>query len=116
MQAAGLKQSEIDCSIFTDKVMYTFRKTKVLDESCASIRFNPLNLINFHFRRYVNDTYLQVQESNLVKRVHQSRPSVILALDNEYLSMKFFEDLNEYEKGVVSRPKRHFYGRFVKDL
>jgi len=58
----------------------------MIDESCASVRYNPVNFVNLHYRRYVNDILDSFLSSDFIRRVHQSRPSVILALDNEYLT------------------------------
>jgi hypothetical protein len=30
--------------------------------------------------------------------------------------MNMMDELTKFERGVVSRPRRHFYGRFAKDL
>lgn len=66
MMNAGLKVSEFDLSNFKEKQFYTFRKTKTFEES-QFIRYNPVNLINKHYTRHVNDVFSQLRENDLIK-------------------------------------------------
>lgn len=73
-------------------------------------------MINMHYVRHIDDVFDTLQQSDFVKRVFLARPAVVLNINNEYLTQKISEELQQYYRGVVERPARHFYGRFVKDM
>ena len=49
--------------------------------------------------------------------MYAKRPSVILTFDNEYSLFKIMEAMKHfYLDKHAEQPKRHFYGRFLKDM
>ena len=56
-----------DVGEFLDKTFYTFRKTKNINETMYSLKYNFLNLIMKHQTRNVADIYQEVCSSfNLI--------------------------------------------------
>lgn len=54
---------------------------------------------------------------DLPKRIYNSKPSVILNIDNEYMTFKLMDDIKKYYiHNANELPKRHYYNRFVRDL
>jgi hypothetical protein len=54
---------------------------------------------------------------DLSKRIYQSRPDLILNIDNEYLTFMLMDEIREYYKGSsVVMPQRHYLNRFVRDF
>lgn len=116
MRQAGLQKSEFDNSQLLDKSFYTFRKTKVINESYF-VRYNPLNLINKHYTRNTNDVWKDMLALDIPRKIYQHRPSVILSLENEYLTQTMNTELaNYYGPNNNDAPQRHFWTRFVKDF
>ena len=55
--------------------------------------------------------------TDLPKRIYQSRPDLILNIDNEYLTFMLMDEIKEYYKNSsVDMPKRHYLNRFVRDF
>jgi len=55
--------------------------------------------------------------SDLPKKIYEAKPSVILSIDNEYMTFQLMEHLTElYSSGANDLPRRHYYNRFVKDF
>ena len=55
--------------------------------------------------------------ANLPKKIYQSRPSLILNIDNEYMTFLLMDDIkNFYGKSAIDMPKRHYLNRFVRDF
>lgn len=51
------------------------------------------------------------------KRIYQTRPDLILNIDNEYLTFMMMEQVRDFYKGSsVKMPKRHYLNRFVRDF
>jgi len=75
-----------------DKTFHTFRKSKTLNEN-VFMKWNPFNLVNKHFTRNGDQVFDNLMEVNLPKRIYQSRPSLVLNIGNEYLSMMLMEEL-----------------------
>ena len=51
------------------------------------------------------------------KRIYQSRPDLILNIDNEYMTFLLMDDLQKYYRNSsVSMPQRHYVNRFVRDF
>lgn len=114
---AGLPESEIDTNNFLDKPMYTWRKTRQTEQLVSKNRWDALNPINIHARRNGMDVLAALEETNFFHRVYSFRPSVIVSLDNEFFSMQASEKLGKfYYNTSVTKPQRHYYNRFVKDL
>ena len=51
---------DFDVGEFLDKAFITFRKTKNINETMYSLRYNFLNLITKHYTRNTNDIYAEV--------------------------------------------------------
>jgi len=98
LKEAGLINSELDISNHEEKQFYTYWKSKVENESVFGW-YNPLNLINNHHIWYGNDWLKELKQIELIKWIYLARPSVVLSLDNEYLTWKLFEELSGYYKG-----------------
>lgn len=59
----------------------------------------------------------QFNESDLPKRIFQSRPSIVLNLGNEYLTMQLMTELKKYyDKSPLDMPSRQIFTRFVRDF
>jgi len=68
----------------------------------------------------------------LPKRIYQSRPNLILNIDNEYMTFLLMDEIKSksphlptlsiftfaeyYTNSAVEMPKRHYFNRFVKDF
>ena len=51
------------------------------------------------------------------KRIYQSRPSLILNIDNEYMTFMLMDELKKfYKNSSVNMPQRHYLNRFVRDF
>ena len=56
-------------------------------------------------------------KADLPKKIYYSRPSIILNLDNEYMTFTFMEEIKRlYDASGDDLPKRHYYNKFVRDL
>lgn len=66
-------------------------------------------------------------EHDLPKRIHQNRPSLILNIDNEYMTYLLMDEIQRkflwnsfligyYKNSGLKMPQRHYFNRFVKDL
>ena len=54
---------------------------------------------------------------DLPRKIYQSRPDLILNIDNEYMTLSMMEQLSKFYQGSsVAMPQRHFLGRFVRDM
>ena len=55
--------------------------------------------------------------SDLPKRIYQSRPDLILNIDNEYMTFMLMDDIKKYyTNSSVIMPQRHYLNRFVRDF
>lgn len=51
------------------------------------------------------------------KKIYQSRPSLILNIDNEYMTFLLMDEIKAfYKNSAVDMPKRHYLNRFVRDF
>lgn len=58
-----------------------------------------------------------MSEVNLSKRIHQSRPDMVLSIGNEYLTRNLMGELATlYTNTALNAPKRHFLTRFIRNL
>ena len=106
---------EVDIDQFADKTFTTYRKTKTTKE--LFFRWNPMNLINKHYTRSTDDIYECLENVDLSKRIYQSRPDLILNIDNEYMTFMLMDDIQKYYKNSsVNMPQRHYLNRFVRDF
>lgn len=51
------------------------------------------NLINKHYTRNTDQIYDLMMTNDLPKRVHQNRPSLILNIDNEYMTYLLMDEI-----------------------
>lgn len=93
MKLAGLGESEFDVDNFNDKYFVTYRKTKNFNKDFF-FRYHGWNWINKHHTRNTGAIWKEFEEQDLPKRIYQARPSLVLMLDNENMSMKMGEKLN----------------------
>eukprot|EP00347_Sterkiella_histriomuscorum_P003435 403364304 len=111
---AGNIQVELDD--FMGKEFSTFRKTKNYSEIQYSTKYSFVNLINKHFVQRQDDILDQFDRVDVGKKIYQARPSVVLNIDNEYITLKMMEDLSKhYKNSANDLPQRHFHNKFVKD-
>jgi len=107
---------KIDLDQLMDKTFFTYRKSKTLNED-VFFRWNPFNLVNKHYTRGTNQVYEMLKEKDVAKKIYQSRPSLVLNIDNEYLTMQLMEEFKKYYKNSpLTMPQRHFFTRFARDL
>ena len=51
------------------------------------------------------------------KRIYQSRPDLILNIDNEYMTFMLMDEIKRFYQGSsVNMPQRHYLNRFVRDF
>jgi 5-methylthioribose kinase len=94
MEQEGMKGSlDFDVGDFLDKAFITFRKTKNVNETLYNYRYSFLNFITHHYTRNANDIYSEFRKVELTKRIYHARPSVILNIDNEYLTFRLMDDI-----------------------
>ena len=60
---------------------------------------------------------MQLNNADLPKRIYQSRPDLILNIDNEYMTFMLMDEIKKfYTNSSVSMPQRHYVNRFVRDF
>jgi hypothetical protein len=93
MKGAGFSQ-DFDFNIdgLLDKTFHSYRKSKTSQER-VHYKWNPFNLVNKHYTRNADQAYDNMMESELPKRIYQSRPDLVLNIGNEYLTMMLMEEL-----------------------
>ena len=58
-----------------------------------------------------------MMRSEVPRKIHQSRPDLILNIDNEYMTFLLMDELRKfYRNSAVAMPQRHFLARFVRDM
>jgi len=117
MKKEGFESTiELDMDMFLDKTFAPFRKQKTHRENMY-FRHNPWYLTNKHQNRnnqFISDEF-DAQE--VTKRIYQSRPDLILSIDNEGLTFMLMEEIKSYyANSALDCPKRHYMNRFVKDF
>lgn len=96
MKKEGLESTvDVDMDKFMDKTFVTFRKTKTFKES-VYYRWNPLNFVNKHYTKATDDVHEILMEADLPKKIHQGRPSLILNIDNEYMTFMLMDEIKKY--------------------
>jgi hypothetical protein len=94
MKQEGMAGSiQVDLDDFMGKEFVTFRKTKNYSEVQYSTKYSFVNFVNSHFTRRQKDITNQMDQVEVAKRIAQARPSVILNIDNEFITMKLMEDI-----------------------
>jgi len=83
---------DFDLDLMADKTFHTYRKTKPNQESLY-FKWNPMNLVNKHYVRQTDDTYTNLMRVDLPKRIFQSRPDLVLNIDNEYMTFMLMDEL-----------------------
>lgn len=99
-----------------DKTFHTYRKGKNLNEF-TTYKWNPFNLVNKHYTRQTDQVKDLLDETDVARRIYQSRPDLVLNIGNEYITRNMMGDLAKfYTNTALNAPKRHFLTRFVRDL
>jgi lipid A disaccharide synthetase len=107
---------EIDIDQLMDKTFVTYRKTKTFSEDLMW-RWNPMNLVNKHYTRSTDQMHDKLLQADLSKKIYQSRPDLILNVDNEYMTFMLMDEIKKYYKNsAVDMPQRHYLNRFVRDF
>ena len=75
------------------KDFVTFRKTKNYSETQYETKYKFVNFINKHFTRQSDSVLATFDQVELSKRIYHTRPSVVLSLDNEYVTFRLFDQL-----------------------
>lgn len=94
MKAEGMVASvDVDMDDFQNKEFVTSRKTKNYSEVQYSTKYKFVNLINKHFVRGSDQIADQFEKIDLARRIYHARPSVILSIDNEYITFKIHDQI-----------------------
>jgi len=96
---AGMREEGMSASIdvelddFMGKEFVTARKTKNYSEVQYSTKYHFLNMVNKHFVRNSNSILNQFDKIDLARRIYHARPSVVLAVDNEFITFHINDQL-----------------------
>jgi len=88
-----------------DKTFHTYRKSKGLNK-WSSYKWHPLNLVNKHQTRQGDQVRDLLDDGNVIKKIYQSRPDLVLSVGNEYLTLMLMEELGSKYLFSISC---HFY-------
>jgi hypothetical protein len=114
---AGLRESVIDVSDFSDKIFYTWRKTKNLTPTHSHMKWSSWNFVNAHYKKNADAILDLMYEHEVDKSIYKFRPSAILSFDNEYFTVEMMRRLNrDFKNSSVPMPSKHYYDRFIKDF
>lgn len=59
----------------------------------------------------------ELSEQDFVKKIYQARPSLVLNIDNEFMTLNMMDQLQSFYKNTGSDiPSRHYFTRFGKDM
>ena len=86
-------QVEVDLDDFMSKEFTTTRKTKNYSEVQYSTKYHFLNFINKHFVRNSNSILAQFDKQEVARRIYHARPSVVVSLDNEFITFRLMDQL-----------------------
>ena len=75
-----------------DKTFHTYRRSKT-NATTMHYKWNPFNLVNKHYMRNADQVMDLLSEGDVPKRIFQSRPSIVLNIGNEYLTMQLMGEL-----------------------
>ena len=81
---------DIDIDQFDDKAWHTYRKSRTNNIN-NHYKWNPFNLVNKGFMTNSDHVVEEMNDTNLAKRIFQSRPDLILNIGNEYLTMQLMD-------------------------
>jgi len=96
MKAEGFQESvHVEMDECLDKTFYTYRKTKSHSEK-VYFRWNFLNFVNKHYSRQTEQVYDSLMNQKVCKKIFQSRPSLVLNIDNEYMTILLMDELRRY--------------------
>lgn len=129
MRSEGMSgQIEVDLDDFKGKEFITTRKTKTYSEVQYSTKYNFWNFINKHFVQNANSILAQFENNEVARRLYHARPSVVLNIDNEYITFRLMDQLKSklnllsiklrigyYDNSANPLPRRHFHNRYIKD-
>ena len=94
MQREGMAgQVEVDLDDFNGKDFVTHRKTKSYNELQYSTKYKFVNFVNKHFVRNSDNILAQLDKVEMAKRIYHARPSVVLSVDNEYITFRLYDQL-----------------------
>ncbi len=107
---------EIDIDELMDKTFVTYRKTKSFS-TALYWRWNPWNLVTKHYTRSTEQVFDKLLEAEMAKKIHQSRPDLILNVDNEHMTFLLMDQIKRYyQNSAIDMPQRHYLNRFVRDF
>ena len=123
---------EFDLDMMCDKQFHTYRKTKNVNETLF-FRWNPMNLVNKSYTRKTDDAYANVSSFliprrrkslwrvpnlswffklmnvELPKKIYQSRPDLILNIDNEYMTFLMMDELKSKCRSPPSSSDKTYF-------
>lgn len=73
-----------------DKTFHSYRKSKTNTEA-NHWKWNPFNLVNLHYMRNSNHALDEIQAQDLLFKIYQSQPNLVLNIGNEYMSLYLME-------------------------
>lgn len=80
-------------------------------------KWNPFNLVNKHHMRNADNIMDLMMEKDVPKKIFQTRPSLVLNIGNEYMTMQLMSELKKfYDASPLDMPSRQIFTRFVRDL
>lgn len=87
MAAEGFEQTfDFNVDNLLDKTFHTYRRTRA-NSTNMYYKWNPFNLVNKHYMRNADQAMDVFLDGDLPKRIFQARPSLVLNIGNEYLTM-----------------------------
>lgn len=93
MAAEGFEQTfDFNIDNLMDKTFHTYRRSKTAS-TFMHWKWNPFNFINKHYMNNADKAMDLFNGNELPKRIFQSRPSIVLNIGNEYLTMQLMSEL-----------------------
>jgi len=113
MANEGLNNSLFDISQINDKMYHIYRKITPI-KKYDDLRYHWSSMYNKPWNRHCYDMLKLMYKANLPERIFVERPSLILSIENEYISWNMLKMIEQfYGAGSLPAPKRHFYHRFI---
>ena len=93
MAAEGFEQTfDFNIDNLMDKTFHTYRRSKT-SSTFMHWKWNPFNLVNKHYMKNADQAMDLFVGNDLPKKIFQSRPSLVLNIGNEYLTMQLMTEL-----------------------
>ena len=100
MQKEGFDQTfDFNIDNLMDKTFHSYRKSKT-NHISNHYKWTPFNLVNKHYTRNADQVFDNMSDADIVKRIYQSRPSLVLNIGNEYLTMRLMDELRSKYRSI----------------